>query len=83
MTTWQLQSAKARLSELVKHAGEDGPQHITVHGQPVAVVISRDLFDRLSGNQTSLVDFIRHSPLCDQNDIVLERDRSPPREVDF
>ncbi len=83
MTTWQLQSAKARLSELVKHAGEDGPQHITVHGQPVAVVISRDLFDRLSGNHTSLVDFMRHSPLYNQNDLELERDRSLPREVDF
>ena len=81
MQSWQLQTAKARFSELVKHAADDGPQEITVHGRSVAVVISRELFDRLSGNQTSLVDFMRQSPLVEQDDIVFERDRSLPREV--
>lgn len=83
MQSWQMQTAKARFSELVKHAADDGPQEITVHGRSVAVVISRELFDRLSGNQSSLVDFMRQSPLCEQDDIVFERDRSLPREVDF
>ena len=46
MQTWQMQTAKARLAEVVKHAIEDGPQEITVHGRSVAVVISRELFDR-------------------------------------
>lgn len=83
MQTWQLQSAKAHLSEVVKQASKDGPQEITVHGQPVAVVVSRELFDRLIGNSSSLVDFMRQSPLYDQPDLVLERDRSLPREVAF
>ena len=30
---------------------------------------------------TSLVDFMRHSPLYGQDDLQLERDRSLPREV--
>ena len=40
MQMWQMQEAKARLSEVVKCAETIGPQNITVHGQPVAVVIS-------------------------------------------
>ena len=83
MQTWQMQTAKARFSEVVKQAADDGPQEITVHGRSVAVVISRDLFDRLSGNQASLVEFMRASPLHEQDDIVFERDHSLPREVDF
>ena len=35
-----LQEAKARLSELVKLATDDGPQQITVHGKPAVIVIS-------------------------------------------
>ena len=83
MQTWQLQNAKARFSELVKHANKDGPQEITVHGRPVAVVISHELFDRLSGQGESLVDFMRRSPLYAQDEVVFERDTSLPREVDF
>ena len=40
MASWQLQEAKARLSELVKSAEQDGPQEITVHGRAAAVVVS-------------------------------------------
>jgi len=39
MQSWQLQEAKARLSEVVKH------------GKSVAVVISRETFDRLTQTQ--------------------------------
>ena len=83
MQTWQMQTAKARLSEVIKHAADDGPQAITVHGRSVAVVISRELFEQLSGNQASLVDFMRQSPLYGNDDIEFERDRSLSRELDF
>ena len=49
----------------------------------VAVVVSRELFDRLSGNPDSLVDFMQQSPLCGQDDLQLDRDASLPREVAF
>ncbi len=38
--TWSLQDAKARLSEVIKLAQTEGPQVVTVHGQP-AVTISK------------------------------------------
>ena len=83
MQTWQMQTAKARFSELVKLAADTGPQDITLHGRSVAVVVSRELFDRLSGQTDSLVDFMQQSPLCGQEDICFERDPSLGREVDF
>lgn len=69
-----MQAAKARFSELVKHAAREGPQDITLHGRSVAVVVSRELFDRLSGNEQSLVDFMPESPLHGHDDIEFERD---------
>ena len=44
MQSWQMQTAKARFSELVKQATQAGPQDITLHGRSVAVVVSRELF---------------------------------------
>lgn len=82
MHTWQMQEAKARMSELVKRA-QTQPQDITLHGKSVAVVISRETFDRLSQAQDSLVDFMRRSPFHDAEDITFERDRSLTREVSF
>lgn len=81
MSEWQLQEAKARLSDLVKQAQHDGPQEITVHGKPVAVVLSRAAFDKLSGNDESLASFIRRSPLFGIDELDLERDRSLTRDT--
>lgn len=81
MQTWQMQTAKARFSDLVRSAKQDGPQDITVHGRSVAVVMSRELFDRLSGNAQSLVAFIQQSPLSDSDDLVFERDTSLPPAI--
>lgn len=82
MQTWQMQEAKARMSELVKRA-QTQPQDITLHGKSVAVVISRETFDRLSQAQDSLVDFMRRSPLFGTDDLTLEREQSLTREVSF
>jgi prevent-host-death family protein len=83
MHVWQMQEAKARLSEVVKCAESEGPQNITLHGQSVAVVVSRAMFERLTGNDHSLVDFMRRSPLYGADDIALDRDISLTREVLF
>lgn len=83
MNSWQMQSAKARFSELVKQAVEDGPQTITLHGRATAVVVSRELFERLSGNEQSLVDFMQASPLLGRDEVEFERDRSLPRDIEL
>ncbi len=43
MSTWQLQQAKARFSEIVR-AAESRPQFITLRGRKKAVILSYDLF---------------------------------------
>lgn len=83
MQTWQMQEAKARMSELVKQAQNQGPQEITMHGRSVAVVVSRETYDRLSQTGDSLVAFMRRSPLYGSDDIEFERDKSATREIPF
>lgn len=83
METWQMQDAKAHLSEVVKRAQSRGPQEITVHGRSVAVVVSRETYDRLSGAGDSLVEFMRRSPLHGLDELEFERDGSETRRVEF
>jgi len=42
MATWQLQTAKARLSELLRKVREEGPQTITVRGKEEYVVMRKE-----------------------------------------
>ena len=46
--TWALQDAKAKLSELVRRALAEGPQFVTVRGQPTLVVMSQAEFTALT-----------------------------------
>ena len=75
MKSWQFQQAKARFSELVKSAQYEGPQEITQHGKPVAVVLSQESFDRLSHAGESLVEFMQRSPLYGDEEIEFERNK--------
>jgi len=81
MRTWQMQEAKSHLSEVVKDAEHKGPQEITVHGRPVAVVLSRADYDRLAGTGESLVTFMRRSPLAGDEQLDFSRDPSLTRAV--
>lgn len=85
MQTWQLQEAKARLSELVKRAATEGPQEITVRGESAAIIVSRADFEKLKLQQApkpSLVELLQSSPFMGL-DIEFERDKSLPREISF
>jgi prevent-host-death family protein len=79
---WTLQDAKARLSEVVRRAQTNGPQHVTVHGREEAVLLSAEEFQRLKGWQTgqALVDALQASPRRDI-DLDLLPVASPVRDV--
>lgn len=81
MRTWQIQEAKAHLSELVRQTEHAGPQAITWHGREVAVVLSKAEYERLTGAGRSLVEFMRRSPLFGADDVDLARDASLTRDV--
>ena len=80
MGQWQLQEAKARLSELVRSSTEEGPQEITVRGRAAVVVISMAEYERLRKKKPSFVEFMRQSPLVGI-ELDIRRDRSPARKV--
>jgi prevent-host-death family protein len=64
---WRLQDAKARFSELVRHAQQKGRQRVTVHGKDAVVVVDANEWDRLKNpiSGRDLVDALAHSPLGD------------------
>ncbi len=82
MKTWQLQDAKAHLSELVKKASLGAPQEITLRGKPTVVVLSTQQYKELRRPKQKFTDFLRASPLVD-TDMNLVRDASPPRDVEL
>ena len=81
--SWQIQSAKARFSEVFRKARSEGPQRITRQGKDGVIMVAEEQYDRLVGKSRqpkSLVDFLRNSPLRGVN---LERDPDPGRDIDL
>ncbi|MBN1430547.1 MAG: type II toxin-antitoxin system Phd/YefM family antitoxin [Anaerolineae bacterium] len=76
-TTWQIQDAKNRLSEVVERALKQGPQLITRHGRKTVVVLAYSEYRKLCKSQGKLSDFFRASPLAG---VDLTRDKSQPRD---
>jgi prevent-host-death family protein len=71
---WPLHEAKARLSEVIDVSIRQGPQTVTRHGQPVALVVGADDFQRLSRTGRDFKAFLRLAPLRGLN-LVRSRDR--------
>ena len=86
MATWQVQQAKTRLSEVIERAQTEGPQTITKHGKPRAVVLSASEYDALSSGKAKpkrdFVDFLMNAgPKFDEFEI--ERDKDTGRDIDL
>ena len=82
---WQLQTAKAKFSEVFRLARTEGPQRITRQGKEGVVMISDEQYDCLmvkSHQPKSIVQFFRESPLVGV-DLDLERDRDTGRDVEL
>ena len=82
---WQMQEAKARLGELVRKAGSEGPQVITYRGIDTAVLLSMEEYKRLQPQKKSLIEYLMSGPKLDDDivDFINERSKDPPREIDF
>lgn len=82
---WQLQTAKARFSELFRMARTKGPQLITRQGKEGVVMLPVEQFDQLINRPRqpkSLVQFFRESPLVGL-ELDFERDRDMGRDIDL
>lgn len=59
--TWRLEEAKARFSEVVRRARDQGPQYVTVRGKRAVAIIDTEELDRLlprSSGAITLVQFL-------------------------
>ncbi len=82
MAMWQIQQAKTKLSELIDKARSEGPQTITKHGKPSAVVVSMEEYESMRRNKPTLIEFLLHEgPKFD--DLDIERSKDVGREVDL
>jgi antitoxin Phd len=82
---WQLQTAKAKFSELFRRARSEGPQYVTRQGKDAVVVLPAEEFERLNqraGQPRSLVKFFSQSPLANV-DLDLERKPDFGRKIDL
>jgi len=74
MSAWQVQDAKARLSELIKRARSEGPQTITSHGAERAVVLSIEDYRALAAHKPDFKAHLLGGPKTDDFSIARERD---------
>lgn len=79
---WSVAEAKARFSDIVARALEDGPQTVTRRGRRAVVVVSAEEWDRKTARNGSLADFFAASPLCDSG-LDIERSDDLGRPVDL
>jgi antitoxin Phd len=77
---WQIQQAKARFSELVQKAIDEGPQTVTRRGKDIVVVVSAQQFELMKKRQIDLKDLL---PYLAPDEAYLERDKSLPRDVEL
>ena len=80
-STWKLQDAKARFSELVDLALSDGPQHVTRRGVPAVVVMSEKDFmnaEKARKRPTrNLIELLQSCPAPEIFDMIEEGRRAP------
>jgi antitoxin Phd len=63
MATWQLQDAKAKLSEVIDTAKKHGPQIITQRGIKSAVILPFDQWERESQSEKpTLLEILQSGP---------------------
>ncbi|MCK5036905.1 MAG: type II toxin-antitoxin system Phd/YefM family antitoxin [Candidatus Sabulitectum sp.] len=79
---WQLQDAKNKFSSLVEQAQLCEPQFVTKYGREVVVVLSIEEFNRITGPDTTLLNFLRNSPLAGIH-TNFERTKEIPRDVEL
>ena len=82
-SSWQLQTAKAQFSRVVKCAIDGEPQLVTKAGEPAVYIVSAELFEsEMSGNGLDRKSILFASPHRDTI-LDLERAQDEGREVDL
>ena len=81
-TTWKLQDAKARFSQIVEDALKIGPQFVTRRGKKAVVVLSTEEFEKLVSKKPSFKEFLLNCPKID-DDFEFERKKDYSRSIEL
>ncbi len=81
-TTWKLQDAKAKFSQIVEDALKIGPQFVTRRGKKAVVVLSTEEFEKLVSKKPSFKEFLLNCPKID-DDFEFERQKDHPRSIEL
>lgn len=78
---WQVATAKNRFSELLNRAETEGVQRVQRRGRTFVLMTEEELERREGKPKMSLGEYLLNAPKVEG--LVIERDRSLPREIDF
>ncbi len=81
MTDFPVQDAKARFSELLERARDEGPQTITRHGAARAVLLSVEDYCALTAAKPDFRTYLLGGPKVE--DFTIERDSDTGRSVEL
>lgn len=81
-TSWKLQDAKAKFSQVVDDALKVGPQYVTRRGQEAVVVLSVKEYKKITSKKPSLKQFLLNCPKMD-DEFEFERQKDYSRGVEF
>jgi prevent-host-death family protein len=79
---WTVAEAKAKFSEVIEKATQDGPQTITRNGRKTAVIVAAEEWEKKTKRKGNLAEFFAASPLRGSR-LRIKRVSSRPRKVDL
>jgi antitoxin Phd len=80
-TWWRLEEAKARFSEVVRRAHDQGPQYVTVRGKRAVAIIDATELDRLLPADSAVVPLVEFLESLHIEGLDLTRERDLGRDV--
>lgn len=81
-TSWKLQDAKAKFSQVVEKALKTGPQYVTRRGQEAVVILSVKEYQKITTKKPTLKEFLLSCPKMDDG-FEFERQKDYPRDQEF
>jgi prevent-host-death family protein len=78
--TWQIQEAKNHFSEVIKQTAF-APQSITLHGEPIAVIVSMVEYKQFIKPKKKIIDILRSAPVSLECLELAKRETETLREI--
>jgi len=79
-STWRLEEAKAKFSEVVRRAHDQGPQYVTVRGKRAVAIIDAAELERLLPRRPEAVPLVQFLESLHIEGLDLARERDLGRE---